>query len=190
MGYGWPMDRPPPPDLARLRERFRPLEDDAAELPWARERPWRGETHTWLEGDLVVIDLHDLDVATSRRVLQAVASEAPYLASGAVAFVTGRGRHSLGPGVLHEVMRRELALLRRQHGWGHVPAGPGRQILVLDPARAPARVTGRLPWAFWVGVLVFVALATAALPPLGIALALLLLAGILWARRVDREGRG
>lgn len=180
----------PVPDLIRLRERLRPVEDGAADLPWARERPWRGETHTWVEGDLLVVDLHDLDVATSRQVLRAVESEAPHLASGAVAFVTGRGRHSLGPGVLHEVMRRELALLRRRHGWGHVPAGSGRQVLVLDPARAPGRVTGRLPWAFWAGVLVFLALTTLALPPLGIALAVLVLAGALWARRVDRQDRG
>ncbi|MBN1336022.1 MAG: hypothetical protein JXB39_08690 [Deltaproteobacteria bacterium] len=183
------MSRPPAEDLIRLRERLQPVEEGAADLPWARERPWRGETHTWLEGDLLVVDLHDLDVATSRKVLQVVEAEAPHLESGAVAFVTGRGRHSLGPGVLHEVMRRELALIRHRHGWGHVPSGSGRQVLLLDPARAPARVTGRLPWAFWAGVLVFVGLTTLAFPPLGIAFAVLVLAGILWARRVDREER-
>jgi hypothetical protein len=184
------VERPVDPDLIRLRERLRPVEDGAAELPWARERPWKGTTHTWIEQDLLVVDLHDLDVATSRQVLQAVEAEAPHLTSGAVAFVTGRGRHSLGPGVLHEVMRRELALLRHRHGWGHVPGGPGRQILVLDASRAPARVTGRLPWAFWVGMAAFLVLTTLALPPLGIALAVLVLAGILWVRRMDREGRG
>jgi hypothetical protein len=39
-------------------------------------------------------------------------------------------------------------------------------------------------------VAAFLLLTTLALPPLGIALTVLVLAGILWVRRMDREGRG
>ena len=108
---------------------------------------------------MLVVDLHDLKAALARRAIDAVVSVADELDAPAVVFVTGRGRHSVGKGVLGGVAASALRDAVRAHrGWQMTPAA-GRWTLVLDPRRAPAAATGRLGWGFWLGVAAFGCLA-------------------------------
>ena len=157
-------------DLQTLREALRPLERLADELPWAEERPWRVKSHVRAEGELLVADLHDLNARAARHAVRLVAEVAESLAAGAVVFVTGVGRHSLGPGVLGDVLRGELGRLRRERGWSYAPAGNGRYVLIIDPARAPAGIGGGLGPFFWLVALLFGAALAWALPLLGVPL--------------------
>ena len=129
-------------DVARLRRLLGPLEAQAKEQRWDRERPWRVATHVRQEGDLTVVDLHDLKVTHAKRALRQTLEA--HLDDGAVVFVTGRGRHSLGPG---------SALKRATHGvlqkagadhpdWSYRIVSPGRVAWIYDRARAPSQLTG------------------------------------------------
>jgi hypothetical protein len=136
-------------DLLRLRGELEPLEQEAAELPWAHERPWRVASHVRREGDLLQVDLHDLNARCARRAVGLVAQAATDLDSGAVGFITGVGSHSIGPGVLGDVVMRELRAIAPRHGWSYQPNGRGAFVLVTDPSRAPAIASGKLPPLFW-----------------------------------------
>jgi hypothetical protein len=137
-------------DLRRLREALAPLEEEAAQLPWAQERPWRVTTHLRLERGLLQVDLHDLNARCARRAVRLVEQSAASLETGAVGFITGVGSHSIGPGVLTEVVGRELRRVAPRRGWSYQPHGKGALVLITDPARAPARASGQLPPLFWV----------------------------------------
>ncbi|MCK6505353.1 hypothetical protein L6R53_18455 [Myxococcota bacterium] len=166
-------------DLPRLQRALRPVEREAAHLPWAEERRWTTSTHVWLEGGLPVVDLHDLGVQAARVAVDCVAEEAGSLEAGAVCFVTGVGRRSLGPPKLGRAVSAALGHVARQRGWRHGPLSAGRLVLIVDPARAPARATGRLGWPFWAALLAFGLLASALFPPF----ALVLLAALAFALR-------
>lgn len=172
-------------DLDRLASALSPVQEHARGLRWARERPWQVGSHLWREGQLPVVDLHDLDVKGARQAVDAVALVAHELDSGAVAFVTGRGRHSVGKGKLGPAVQGALAQVCRERGWQHGPLRAGRQVLVVDPRRAPAAATGRLGWGFWLGAAAFAAAALVAFPPLGavVCLVLLGLAVLSWRDR-------
>ncbi len=145
-------------DLDRLRAALAEVEDAASALPWAHERPWTAPSHVWMEGAIPCVDLHDLNVKCAKRALRAAFAVAPTLDAAAVLFITGRGRRSIGPGVLGQVARGLLAGVAAANGWSWQPRGGARALLVIDPARAPAAATGRLSWWFWLGVLGFFAL--------------------------------
>jgi len=147
-------------DAERLVRALSPVERAARDLPWAKQRPWRGTTHVLVEGALPVVDLHDLGRRQAHRAVRIAAETAGVLDAGAVAVVTGRGRRSVGPGVLHAEAREVLADFCAEHGGYFRPAGPGRWVLVVDADRAPAAATGRLGWGCWFLVVAF---ATAAL---------------------------
>jgi hypothetical protein len=172
-------------DLPRLQRALRPVEREAADLPWADERRWTTSTHVWLEGGLPVVDLHDLGVQAARLAVDCVAREAAEIEAGAVCFVTGVGRRSLGPPKLGRAVGAALGHVARQRGWQHGPLSPGRLVLVIDPARAPARATGRLGPLFWLALLAFGLLASVLFPPF----ALLLLAALAFALRRWWRGR-
>lgn len=145
-------------DLARLADSLGELEASARGLSWADERPWRRETHLWLEQGLPVVDLHDLDVKHARRLLQLVDLEG--LQGGAICFITGRGRHAIsGRSALREAVSGILAARAAREGWQLRPQGSGRLVLVTDPDRAPAAASGRLGPTFWLAVAAFLALA-------------------------------
>ena len=142
-----------------LDDALMPVEDAARRQGWDGERPWRRRSHVWWEGDVLTIDLHDLKARNAGRAVEAVLSVADQLDAPAVAFIVGRGRHSLGKGVLPEVVGQKLAAACGPHPvWTARPIA-GRWMLALDPARAPAVATGRLGWVFWLGVAAFAALA-------------------------------
>lgn len=135
------------------------VERGARQQAWDAARPWRTSSHLWWEGPVLVVDLHDLKAGLARRAVEAVLAEAEGLETPAVVFVTGRGRHSLGAGVLPQVVGKALRAAVDAHpAWSARPSA-GRWTLVLDADRAPASASGRLGWAFWVGVAAFGALA-------------------------------
>ncbi len=141
-------------DLKRLSAALAKLERSSRDLAWAEERPWRRKSHLWLEGDLVVVDLHDLDVKHAKRLVDQVPFDK--LQSGAICFITGRGRHSVsGKSAIRNAISGILGGIARRRGWRLSPAGPGRLHLVLDEARAPAAASGQLGPLFWIGVLGF-----------------------------------
>lgn len=147
-------------DLPRLRAAVRPVEARADAQPWADERPWRAATHVWLEGGLVVVDLHDLKAGLAREAVERAAAVAGGVTGGAVLFVVGQGRRSRGGPVLPKQVGAALRDVARARGWRAGPAGAGRWALVVDPARAPDHLGGRLSWgARAVLLLVAVALA-------------------------------
>ncbi len=146
--------------LLALRARLRPVEADADRLPWAAERPWRVRTHIGVDDGLLVVDLHDLGAAQVER-LVGLLDGLTAVPGAAVVFVTGRGRRSRGAPVLPQVTAAALRGLARRHpGWRVVAGGAGRVVLVLDAARAPGHLTGRMGWGLR---LLLVALGVAAL---------------------------
>ena len=149
-------------DLTRLREALGDVEKAARGLPWAKERPWRVDTHVFVESDLPVIDCHDLGTRQTEQVCDAVIEHGPHLQAAATALITGRGRHSVGPARLPQVVRQRLGEACRTHGWRLRIPRAGRFVVVIDPKRAPAAATGALGWGFWLWV-AFVAAAVAAL---------------------------
>lgn len=119
---------------------------------WDEERPWRPRTHLWLEEALLVVDLHDLGAKGSKALVAIAIALArdPGLDSGAICFVTGRGRRSRGKPVLGELVgRRLLNAAGDEEEWSVHPLGAGRVALVTDPSKAPARASNRLGLGFW-----------------------------------------
>lgn len=174
-------------DLARLRQQLAPLEAEAAELPWAQQRPWRTATHLRPEGELVQVDLHDLNARCARRAVRLVTQAASDLDSGAVGFITGVGSHSIGPGVLGDVVARELRNIAPRHGWSYHPNGKGAFILITDPARAPARATSQLPPLFWLVAALFLA-AVAWIAPVTLVPMILIALALVWRWWARRSG--
>lgn len=149
-------------DVDRLREALSEVETSARMLRWADERPWTVRTHVHWSGDLPEIDLHDLDARHARLAVRA--STTVRLQTGALRYVTGRGRHSTGPGgVLGHVVRHELRKMAESRGWRIRPAGAARWLLITDPDNAPPSATGEFGWGMRLLLLGFAAAAVLAL---------------------------
>jgi len=139
-------------DVERLSRVLATIEDIARSQRWDDERPWRVDTHLWVEDGLVVLDLHDLGAKGAKKLMRAVLVEVAGegMASGALAFVTGRGRHSSGGPVLRELVGRRLHdAIQDQEAWSMHVIGAGRICLVTDPKRASRKATNSLGWGFW-----------------------------------------
>jgi hypothetical protein len=137
-------------DVERYRKRLRAVEVEAREQRWAKERPWKLATHVWWEQGVPVVDLHDLGAGLARTAVREVL-EAP-ASVGAVVFVHGRGRHSVGVKVLRGVVQKELArACGATRGWSYRTVGSGRTVWVSDRGRAPDWATGRWGPLVWVG---------------------------------------
>ena len=136
-------------DLDRYRAALAPIEDDAKGQRWAKERPWRVDTHVGAASGMVVVDLHDLSAAVARRAVREVVASPPE--AGAVVFVFGRGRHTLGPSqVLRNVVVRELRrVCAENEAWSYRMSGPARTVWITDRARAPRAATGEWGWGTW-----------------------------------------
>jgi len=109
----------------------------------------------WADDGLPVVDLHDLGAKLAQKAVHRSAAVSSDLQAGAVCFVTGRGRRSIGPGVVRKVAEKELRAYCAKRGCYYRPAGPGRLVLVVDPNRAPVSATGRLGIGFWLVVVLF-----------------------------------
>ena len=163
-------------NLEQLRLALREIEEPARRLPWAAERPWRAETHTWVEGALVVVDLHDLSVRLALRVVGCLDDDR----LDAVCLITGRGKHMGGHSRLRRAVGEALVLLAERRGWATWSGSPGRIMIAVDPSEMPSEPTS------WMLVLVgaLVVVGVLALSPVA---GCILLAGIAgWAvwRRV------
>jgi hypothetical protein len=115
------------------------VETGAREQVWDSDRPWRVATHVNWEAGVPIVDLHDLKARNARVALKRLVAAAEGLEGGAVGVVTGRGRHSLGPGVLRRMAGDILAAAAGDRDtWSVHPRGSGAWVLVTDPARAPS----------------------------------------------------
>jgi hypothetical protein len=144
-------------DLARYRAALAPIEDDAKGQRWAEQRPWRVETHVGAESGMVVVDLHDLSAAIARKAVRVVLERPPE--AGAVVFVFGRGRHTLGPSqVLRSVVVRELRrVCEDEEAWSYRMIGSARTAWITDRSRAPRAATGEWGWGTWLWMALLVA---------------------------------
>lgn len=140
-------------DVAHYRSLLRPIEDEVRQQPWDRQRPWRVASHVQWEGPLPVVDLHDLKAGPATRAVRAVLQHPPK--AGAVAFVTGRGRHTLGATpVLKKVTEKALRkACGANAGWSFRAMGPARWVWISDRSTAPKQVTGGSGWGLWLGFL-------------------------------------
>lgn len=151
-------------DAAVLRQALGTIQDKARSLRWADERPWTVDGHIWVEHSLPVIDLHDLNMRLARETVRTVTPLSSELQCGAVCFITGRGRHSIGPPALRGMVAAELRRACKDHpSWDQRAGHAGRWMLITDPSRAPRVATGQLGILFWLGVVAFLGLATWAL---------------------------
>lgn len=147
-----------------------PIEAESRSLSWAKERPWRVTSHAWSEHGLLTVDLHDLSTRLAQRAVRALL-DPPIADLVAVQWITGRGRHAIAQrSALRDAVHDEIARLRR-HDWIVRAAGPGRIVVVLDPAHAPPRLRGELGLGFWMMALVFAAVAVVYAPLVGVPLA-------------------
>lgn len=131
-------------DGTRIVAALEAVENMARSQRWDTERPWRRVTHVWTEDGIVVVDMHDLGAKVAKKAIRAVVDVARSdgLASHAVTFITGRGRHSAGSPVLRDLtVRRLQAMARDEEDWVVQMSGAGRVTLITDPSRAPSKVT-------------------------------------------------
>lgn len=142
-------------DVERYRGMLASVEAAARDQPWANERPWRVASHVTWEGRLPVVDLHDLRAALARDAVRAVLTRPP--AVGALVFVHGRGRHTLGAGsVLRDVVKKELQhACAEVSAWSYRPHGSARWVWITDWKRAPAQVTGGSSVGWWIALVGF-----------------------------------
>ncbi len=174
-------------DLRCLSEALSRIEPKADKLPWASERPWRTDTHVWVESGVPTIDLHDLGPALAKAVVEIVSEHGSELKTGAACLITGRGRHSIGRAVLPEVVGDALHSVAQVHGWRVRQGAAGRIIVITNERLAPRGATGALGPGFWLGVSVFAVLAIWAAPAVGIVLAAIVVVWMLAARSQSGE---
>ena len=115
---------------------------------------------------MVVVDLHDLKAALAKKAVHAVV-QAGDPEAGAVLFVVGQGRHSLGKGVLGEVVTSTLGRLCVGSKAIVRFVGPARVAWITDRARAPASITGGGSGLKWLILLIISAFLTAVARALG-----------------------
>ena len=151
-------------DVTLIQAELSAIEEQAPTLRWYKERPWRAQTHVWFESGMPVVDLHDLNMRLARQTVRATLTTHSELHCGAVCFITGRGRHSVGPPALRGMVAAELQKACDQHSeWQHRPGHAGRWMWVFDASRAPRVATGQLGPLFWLMVVLFIGLAIWAL---------------------------
>ena len=149
-------DNPAPADAKRIQHALQRIERDARKLPWAKERAWKTDTHVWVEDGLPVVDLHDLSVKLGRKATERVIKLS--LGAGAVSFVTGQGKNSIGPPQLKGAVGSILMKASKANdGWSFRPDGPGRYVLITDPDKAPRVAQTSLPGGFWILLVLFAA---------------------------------
>ena len=124
-------------DIRLLVDALKNVETESKGLRWAKERPWRRDSHIWEENGLPIIDLHDLNAGLTKKIIRVVESVSDDLQTGGVVFITGVGRHSTGLPVLRRVVSGSLVRFERQKGWRHRDVGGGRLLLVMDETRIP-----------------------------------------------------
>ncbi len=91
--------------ISRLQMLLHPIEEAAALLPWADERPWTIASHVRRDRGVLTVDLHELDLKQSRIVVEHIIASREWL--GRIRIVTGRGLNSKsGPKIRPMVIER------------------------------------------------------------------------------------
>lgn len=157
-------------DFDLVYGQLEPIEEGAKTLPWANERVWQRDSHIWLDGSVVTIDMHDLNAALAKKVVALVAEIAAQLQMGCIIIVTGWGRHSVGQPVLPGVVSAALVRLEHKHGWRMRTVGSGRFVLVVNEDLAPSTYRANMPLGIRLFLLVFLCLLAWASPPVGVGL--------------------
>ncbi|MBT4059819.1 MAG: hypothetical protein HOE69_05885 [Euryarchaeota archaeon] len=101
--------------VAFLRKLLASLEPHGASLPWSTQKPWRTSTHIRKERGTLTLDLHDMDLAGSRRILDLVIENRPMI--GRLRIVTGRGNNSKGRPVIRPMVSERLDNVARALDW-------------------------------------------------------------------------
>ncbi|MCP4805067.1 MAG: hypothetical protein GY913_22410 [Proteobacteria bacterium] len=170
-------------DLARLARALDGIEDDAKSLSWNAERPWKPSSHLWVEGHVPVVDLHDLSIKLALEVTERVIQIAEELESGAVHFITGRGKHAIdGRSRLREAVGEVLLEATEDREWDLREPRAGRITLIVDAEVVPPAAKGSLDWWVWGILAAFLALAVYAAPMVGVPLMVVVLAWVTWNR--------
>jgi len=141
----------------------------------------------WVEQGVATIDLHDLNADLAKRIVAIAADMGEDLESGAVRFITGWGRHSVGLPVLPGVVQGALVRLESERGWRMRMAGSGRYVLIVNEQLAPRSALGGMDWGTRLFLVVFCLLGIWSFPPAGIVIAVCLMVWFL-AQRSKRSG--
>ena len=149
-------------DITRIVNALTEVEQGAAKLPWAKERPWIAASQVSLVEGVPTVDLHGLSIRLGEQVAQTLLPMVQEFDAAALQFITGRGRHTGGVSRLKEAVNLHVLAAARTNGWTASPRGPGRILVVADASKAPSAATGRFPLFFWAFVL-FVLFAVAAI---------------------------
>lgn len=101
--------------VAQLRELLVPMEAYAAGLPWSSEKAWRISTHIRQESGTLTLDLHEMDLPGSRRILDLIIENRPMV--GRIRIITGRGKNSPDRPVLRPMVNERLTPIARALDW-------------------------------------------------------------------------
>jgi len=101
--------------VAQLRELLAPLDAYAAGLPWSSEKAWRTSTHIRQERGTLTLDLHEMDLQGSRRILDLIIENRPMV--GRIRIITGRGKNSPDRPVLRPMVNERLTPIVKALDW-------------------------------------------------------------------------
>jgi hypothetical protein len=150
--------------MEQLRDELWEMERKAEKMPWANRRKWTFSTHLWEESEMLVVDLHDLNVKLAKEVIRKTLRVAPTLDFACICFVTGKGNKSDGKEKIRPMAIDVAGEISQKKGWRLSSGTQGRLSVIIDEDRAPAVVTSKLSKTVVIGVYIF----------LGIIFALLL----------------
>lgn len=101
--------------VSELRRILAFIEPHAASLSWAAQKAWRCSTHIREERGTLTVDLHELDLAGARTVLDKLIEHRPLV--GRVRIITGRGKNSQGRPVIRPMVSERLDLVAKPLNW-------------------------------------------------------------------------
>ena len=142
-------------DIERIQSVLKQVASEAMQLSWYQERPWRTDTHVWMHKGLPMVDLHDLNTKLAKKTLRLLIREAEAINAGAICFITGVGRGSIGGPTIRNMSIGILGDKAAAKGWGFHPMGDGRLVIIIDPEKAPPISTGQMSPFLWGGMIGF-----------------------------------
>ena len=141
--------------IDKMKDELWDMERKAAALPWANLRKWTFATHVWEEQEMLVVDLHDLNVKLAKQVLKKTCQLASQMDYGCICFVTGQGNKSEGKPKIRPMAIEIVGEISEKKGWRISSGTQGRLSIILDEDRAPASVTSKLSKTVVLGMYIF-----------------------------------
>jgi len=141
--------------MEKLRDELWEMERKAERMPWANQRKWTFSTHLWEEPEMLVVDLHDLNVKLAKETIRKILRMAPSLGYACICFVTGQGNKSDGKEKIRPMAIDVAGEISQQKGWRISSGTQGRLSVILNEDRAPAVVTSKLSKTVVIGVYIF-----------------------------------